>query len=159
MAGYTQKVRERALAVYIASGSVTKAAKSCCAPESTVRRWIKNAERDGGLVAEMRDKKRAEFAENAWDVISVGVEILKREMYTALENADEFSDLVSRIGGCDDISDADRAAAVRALAHAVRPDMREISTALGTLYDKAALSRGEATGKQDFCVRIIEQSE
>ena len=148
--------RERAIALYILYGNIERVAEEMHIAPSTIRGWIKKADAESGAVADLRAKKRAEFADRAWDTISKGVELLEREMSTALEDAEKIDTIIDEISGIsnEDMPYKDRVELIKRLSRIARPDMREITTAIGTMYDKAALARGESTANETFAVNI-----
>ena len=148
--------RERAIALYILYGNIERVAEEMHIAPSTIRGWIKKADAESGAVADLRAKKRAEFADRAWGTIDKGVRLLEREMTTALQGAEQIDEIIRQISamGSDDMAYKDRVELIKRLSRIARPDMREITTAIGTMYDKAALARGESTANETFAVNI-----
>lgn len=153
---YSEADRERAIALYIVCGNIEQVADEMKIAPSTVRGWIKKADEEGGEIAEMRAKKRAEFADRAWNTIEKGVRLLDREMETALDDMDKIDKIIDEISciRSEDMPYKDRVDLIKRLSRMARPDMREITTAIGTMYDKAALARGESTANETFSVNI-----
>ncbi|MEG2378371.1 MAG: helix-turn-helix domain-containing protein, partial [Clostridia bacterium] len=96
---YTDKEREKAIALYASCGNIAWAAETCGIAESTVRDWIKKANADGGEIADIRAQKRREFAESCWGPINAGVELVSREMRIALDKQAELEALLLLV--CD----------------------------------------------------------
>lgn len=153
---HSDEERERAISLYVMYGNIGQVADEMGIAESTIRAWIKKADKETGAVADLRAKKRAEFADRAWDTISKGVELLDREMHTALEDAAKIDKIIDEIAGMsnEDMPYKERVELIKRLSRIARPDMREITTAIGTMYDKAALARGESTANETFSVNI-----
>ena len=153
---HSDEERERAIARYAVCGNIGQVAEEMEIAESTIRRWIKKADGETGEVADLRAKKRAEFAEKAGETIEKGVALLDREMQTALEDAATIDNIIKQLDSIsdDDMKYKERVDLIKRLSRLARPDMREITTAIGTMYDKAALARGESTANETFCVNI-----
>lgn len=107
-------------------------------------------------LVELRNKKKKEFVDSSWNIISKAQELLERRITRALENEDQLDDLVKEIEQLDyqDLNQEQRKALYRKMAAIKIEDIGKLATTLGTLYDKQALANNEATSKVDGVIRI-----
>ena len=107
---------EKVRALLESNVGVNEVARQLNMSKSTVSGLKKKFEADDSFV-QIRTDKKQEFIEKAWEVAGKGIEIIKRRM--------------------EQISSDDEAIA--------STDMREVTTAVGTMIDKARLTAGEST--------------
>lgn len=107
-------------------------------------------------LVELRNKKKKEFVDSSWNIISKAQTLLERRITRALEKEDELDSLVTEIEQLDykDLSQEQRKALHRKMAAIKVEDVGKLATMLGTLYDKQALANNEATSKVDGVIRI-----
>jgi transposase-like protein len=143
---YTDEQKQAAVALYIVNGNLTQTAKETSIPKTTLFQWLQQEETQK-IVEQKRTEKRLEFAEKCWEPINKGVEIINRRMETILNDQSELETLMDFVTEIDDkdIPYKKKINILKKLNHLATPDLREITTAAGTLYDKQALARGEAT--------------
>ena len=105
---------------------------------------------------ELRNKKKKEFVDSSWNIISKAQTLLERRITRALEKEDELDSLVTEIEQLDykDLSQEQRKALHKKMAAIKVEDVGKLATMLGTLYDKQALANNEATSKVDGVIRI-----
>ena len=152
---HTDEIRIKAielLSVY----SVAEVARQLNLPETTVRTWAKGetkaSKADSEQLVELRNKRKQEFVDSAWDIINKAKRLMERRLTRALAQEDEIDELLERAE--EDIEAMDcsqqRKAALRKsvatkVASLKLEDLKELSVTLGTLYDKQALASNEAT--------------
>ena len=107
-------------------------------------------------LVELRNKKKKEFVDSSWNIISKTQTLLERRITRALEKEDELDSLVTEIEQLDykDLSQEQRKALHKKMAAIKVEDVGKLATMLGTLYDKQALANNEATSKVDGVIRI-----
>lgn len=151
---HTDEERESALALYVATGSIPQVAEQTGLPESTVRDWIKKSNQTDNPIAEIRAKRKQEFAEKCWKPITMGVELIERQMETCLDKQGELDKILDMVSDIEDkdIPYKEKQRIINNISKIARPDMRELTTAIGTLYDKQALAKGEKT--QDIGISV-----
>lgn len=144
---YTDEHRETALALYAVNGNIPYVSEQLQIAESTVRDWIRKSNQTENPIAEIRVKKKAEFAEKCWEPITTGVELINRQMETFRDKQGELERILELIEDIseDDIPYKKKLQIIKNVEKLARPDMRELTTAIGTLYDKQALAKGEKT--------------
>ncbi len=145
-ARYTDADKERVFALYAVSGSLTSVNEQTGIPISTIKGWIDKPETNAEVV-KLRNEKKAEFAEKCWKPITTGVELINRQMETFRDKQDELDRILELIEDIseDDIPYKKKLQIIKNVEKLARPDMRELTTAIGTLYDKQALAKGEKT--------------
>lgn len=179
---YNDDIKEKAFALLAVNNNIQEVAKQLDLPYNTVKTWekkfLKEAEeqqkakaeaennqeaedkQDTNLrtenLVELRNKKKKEFVDSSWNIISKAQTLLGRRITRALENEDELDSLVSEIEQLDykDLSQEQRKALHRKIAVIKVEDVGKLVTMLGTLYDKQALANNEATSKVDGVIRI-----
>jgi transposase-like protein len=151
---YTDIEKEQALALYAVNGNITYVSTQTGVPKATLYGWIQQADKSPVPVREARTKKRAEFAEAAWETVQMGVELIQRQMRTALDKQAEVDRLIDAVEDDPDMDYKTRQGIIRNLGKIVRPDMRELTIAVGTLYDKRALSLGDSTANENIKIVI-----
>ena len=130
---YNDDIKERAFALLACNNSVAEVARALNLPYSTVKTWKnnylakseelaqkeENGEHSDELdLAKLRKAKKEELIRNAWRIIGKSQMLIERRIDKAIDNPDDPE--------CE-------------------MGVRELSTVLGTLYDKQALASKEAT--------------
>ena len=134
---YGDEIRERAFALLTCNNSVAEVARALNLPYSTVKTWHKdfliksaelaekekNGETDGRNsneldLVKLRQQEKEKLVRNAWRIIGKSQTLIERRIDKALNNPDNPE--------CE-------------------MGVRELSTVLGTLYDKQALACKDAT--------------
>ena len=179
---YNDDIKEKAFTLLAVNNNVQEVAKQLDLPYNTVKTWekkfLKEAEeqqkakaeaennqeaedkQDTNLrtenLVELRNKKKKEFVDSSWNIISKAQTLLERRITRALEKEDELDSLVTEIEQLDykDLSLEQRKALHKKMAAIKVEDVGKLATMLGTLYDKQALANNEATSKVDGVIRI-----
>ena len=100
----------------------------------------------------LRIQKKEEFADKASRIIDKGLELIDRRLTQALECQDKLDKLIDEIDSTSDeeMSYKDKVSAINLIREAQLQKIKDVTTAVGTLYDKRALARGETTQNIDF---------
>lgn len=153
---YPPETREQAIQMYMINNSYNATAKELGVALSTVKRWVL-MDVPTEQIAEIRNQNRAEFAERAGEIITKALDLVDRRISTALDNEVELNSLIADVYS-GDASD-DTAAGKKKLADKIKDlqlqRLGDITTALGTLYDKRALAVGEATSNEAVKVEFF----
>jgi len=104
--------------------------------------------------------KKEEFAEKATRIIDKATTLLERRIDTALEQQNELDKMLDDVMDLED-KDANykRKKALANKIDALQLNrLSELTTAVGTLYDKRALAKGELTenSKLDVNITVVE---
>lgn len=178
---YNDDLKERAFALLACNNSVAYVAKELDLPYSTVKTWEKKflarseelakqeKEQDDGSpndevaksndeldLAKLRKKKKEEFVENAWGLISKCETLIERRLNRAIGSEDVIDELLDEILQLDhkDLTEPQRKALYSRIAAIKIENVKELAVVLGTLYDKQALANKEATSIVDNNVTI-----
>jgi transposase-like protein len=146
---YSDEVREAAMAELATNNNMTNVAVELGIPKTTLATWKKEAESDENFV-QLRTKKKEEFVRNAWRTIEDALTLGARRVKRALEHEAELDKLIDAIDDDGDIDAKDKIALIQKVHALQLQGIRDISTYIGTIYDKQALAAGEATGRQEL---------
>ena len=80
---FNDDIKEKALAMLATNNNLSEVARNLGINESTLRTW-KNSNNDE--FTKLRTKKKEEFVNRAWEVISLGQKILIRDLKTAIKS-------------------------------------------------------------------------
>lgn len=146
---YDNETKEKALAMLATDNNVAEIAKQIGIPERTLRDWKKEKEDDEEF-AELRRKKKTEFVNKSWEVIEKALLLGKKRVERALNHEEELDNLIDEISADSEIHPLTKQALVSKIKTLQIQTVRDISTFIGTLYDKQALASGEANNKTEL---------
>lgn len=152
---HTDETRIKAielLSVY----SVAEVARQLGIPETTVRTWANGetiaSKNDAEQLVELRNKRKQEFANDAWDIIDLAKKVMKRRLSRALTQESELDELLdTAIGEIENGfgTEKQKSKQIQSVSGKIQAlkleDLKELSVALGTIYDKQALANNENT--------------
>lgn len=134
---YSPEIVEKALALLATTNNICEVAKKMNLPESTVRDWAKQ---NKDKFEKLRTKKKQEFVENAWRIIEKANKLLEKKLDVALKNQGELDELLAKMRGEIDYKKlAEKVKAIKI------DNLSNLTTTIGTLYDKQALCNREET--------------
>lgn len=144
---YDLASKEKALAFMAASNNLEETSRQLNIPVTTLHTWKKEAETKSQEFVELRNKRKQEFIEDAWNLITKSKQLLLKKLTRALESEDALNELLYEFETLNnkDISQEQRRAMYKKFANLKLEDIGKITTVLGTLYDKQALASEEAT--------------
>lgn len=142
---------------YAGNKNVNDLAKSLGMPESTCRKIILDNQEKPEFV-KLCEKKEEEFADKATRIINLGTELLERRLKTAIEKQEELETTLDLIMEADkeDIEYKEKLAMAKRIGRMQLNGLSEITTAVGTLYDKRALAKGESTENKSITITMDE---
>lgn len=145
---YTDEQREQALAMLITM-SFKEVSSSLNIPERTLRDWKENEEKINPEFAELRHEKKKQFVESAWSIIGKANQLLERKIDRALTKEQELDDTLNDLYESTNFQnkrEKERYYRVARKIEALKMEnIGQLSTVIGTLYDKQALINKEAT--------------
>lgn len=152
---YTDLDREKAIQLYGLNGSISKVSRELNIPWSTVKEWISRPE-NCETVVKLREESKIQFAEKASDIIDKGLLLIEKRINTALDHEIALDNLIHEIFTTDkeEISQDEKKALVSKIRSLQLQKLGEISNTLGTLFDKRALARGEATANETVRIEL-----
>lgn len=140
---------------YITTRNYSETARQLNMPESTVRKIIDD-NRGKEEFATLCEQKRDEFVEKADKIIYKATNLLEKRLDTALESQEEIEDMIQEVYSApdDEIKGTQKKAIVSKLSKLQLNALNEITTAIGTMYDKRALAKGEPTSNETLTINI-----
>ena len=140
---------------YASNKNVNDLARGLNMPESTCRKIILN-NKDKSEFKKLCEQKEEEFADRATRIINLGTELLERRLKTAIDKQDELEALIDYVYSCDDseLNHKDKRDIVNQIRKIQLNGLSEVTTAVGTMYDKRALAKGESTQNQTMVVKM-----
>lgn len=154
---HSEAIKEEAYALYSVCGSFAETAKKLGLPETTVRTWIRKKPHDE--LDSMRTQVKKAFVERAGEIIDKGMDLLDRRISTALDFENELAELLSELSTDDEMPAAQKKAIAQKLSALQIQSIRDLTTAIGTLYDKRALAQGESTENTVVEIRLPEGAD
>lgn len=161
---FNDDIKEKALALLATNNNAKFVADKLGLKYTTVKTWEKkfleqantgDVPQDKNLVA-LRKKKKAEFVDNAWEIIEKTQSLLMKRIERALDSEDKIDQLLEEILLLDnkDLSQEQRKALYRKISTIKVEDVGKIATVLGTIYDKQALASNEPTSRVEGNIRL-----
>lgn len=129
-------------------------------PEPTVRKLFNEHKNDKEFI-ELYEQKKEEFVEKADRIINKATMLLERRLDTALENQDELEEMIYDVYNADkeEIKENQKKAIVQKISKMQINSLNEITTALGTMYDKKTIaSNGSLIGTPNVEIKIVDNS-
>jgi hypothetical protein len=141
---YTDEQKEQALAM-LTTMSFKAVSKSLKIPERTLRDWKDTEEKINPEFAELRNEKKKQFVESSWRIIEKANKLIEKKIDIAL-SAEEDIDMIMKKAKSNESLDKDDIVALTKNINKLNiENIGQVSTVIGTLYDKQALINKEAT--------------
>lgn len=154
---YTDKDRITALELLALGHSLSDVSRQLNIPVTTIHNWDKNKtegakeikkELNSEELERIRKEKKEEFVAKANDIIKKGLSLLDKRLTRALEEEESLDELICELvkkNNENELSTAEIKEIANKLKEMKVQRVSEITTAIGTLYDKQALAQGDAT--------------
>ena len=97
---------------------------------------------------------KEKFIKQSWDIIGKAQKLIDKRMNRAIEFENEIDALIDRIAIDDSLTDAEIKSIITKIKKLKLESATELSTVIGTLYDKQALANKEATAIVDGNIGI-----
>lgn len=145
------------MASWMTTGNYAETARMLDRPETTVRDIVTKHKNDPEY-EELRREKMKEFSARASEVIQKGMILLNRRFDRAIASEEELDHLIDEIYETprEEISEKEKQSLVAKIRSLQLQDIKAITTAIGTLYDKKALADGNATSNIGVTVKLPE---
>ena len=145
----------KAVTSYALTNSYNKTAKELGISDKTVKKLVENNPK-------MYEEKKEKFYSKADRIIDKALLLLERRFDTALNNQDELDELIDLILDTPEkdtdnnkvLTHKEKIDVAKKISRLELNNLSEITTALGTLYDKKRLEEGKSTENQTFEVNI-----
>ena len=147
----------KVIASYCTTGSYSETARALKMPTTTVKDIV-DENIDSKEFEKLRNETKQMFTDKATAIIDKGLAILDKRLTTALEKQDALDRLIDEIESTDEeeISYKHKMSAINLIQEAQIQRIKDISTMIGTLYDKRALAQGESTQNLGFTANSDE---
>lgn len=129
----------------------SETARALNMPMTTVEKIVKD-NRDKPEFVKLCEEKRNDFSKKASRIIDKGLELIDRRLSVALDKQEELERLIDEIGGLsdDEMPFKTRVATINVIKEVQIQKIKDVSTMIGTLYDKKALADGKPTGRTEL---------
>ena len=143
------------MALWFTNYNLRETARIMDMPLSTVK-GIVDEHKNADEFAELRTQTEKAFAQKTTEIIEKGLIILNKRLNRAIEHEEDLDDLIEEIWDIDDdeMSYKEKDKIVNKIKTLQLQNIKDITTAIGTLYDKRALSRGEVTQNVGFATNL-----
>ena len=141
---YSDEIKEQALALLV-SKSLQEVSKQLKIPERTLRDWRDNEEKINAEFAQLRKEKKREFATKSWQLIEKANKILEIRLDRELNDEATIEALIKSLKENPEITQEEVIALRKAFQRIRIDSISQLTTMIGTLYDKQALVNKEAT--------------
>lgn len=124
---------------------------------TTVEKIVKD-NKDKPEFVKLCDEKKKDFADKATEIINKGLQLIDRRLSIALDKQDELDKLINEIENCgdDELTYQQKVSAINLIRETQIQKIKDITTAVGTLYDKRALAKGESTNNTKVLIQLPE---
>lgn len=146
-----QETVYKVMASWAVTNSYSETARQLGLPTATVRSIVKAKENDEKFV-KLQDEKKAEFSKQAGEIIDKGLLLLNRRFDRAIEQEGALDILIDEIFNTPktELSQDEKKSLVAKIRNLQLHDIKAITTAVGTLFDKKALADGQPTDRVDI---------
>lgn len=143
------------MASWMITNNFKETAENLGLPLTTVKEIV-DKNRDKPEFVELRNEKMKEFSDRASEIIQKGLTLLDKRFDRAIASEEDLDVLIDEIfaSGKDEISADEKMRLVNKIRALQLQDIRAITTAIGTLYDKKALADGSSTSNLTVEVKL-----
>ena len=108
---------------------------------------------------QLRTQKKIDFIEKSSDIIDKALFLLEKRITTAIEKEEELEMLLDEVSVDSEMSAQQKQSLFSKIKSLELQKLGEITTAIGTLYDKRALAKGENTDSTKITIELPEGFE
>lgn len=143
------------LAAYVTTNNCSEVSRQLGVPVRTVNKIV-NENINKPEYAKLCQEKKEEFSSKASKIIDKQLELLSRRVDTALEHQEELEELIYEVWSADkeEIKEAQKKSIATRISKLQLNSLSEITTSMGTLYDKMRLDKGESTENTNQTINI-----
>lgn len=150
------------LTTYAITDNLRETSRQTGIPPTTVYDIV-NRYKGSKEFEELRAQKREEFSQRASRIVFKGLTLLERRYDKALDNEEEIEELIDVVMNADekedDITYKEKVAIAKKLGRLELNTLSEITTSMGTLFDKMRLANGESTENANQVLEIKMSEE
>lgn len=150
----------KVMTLYSTTNNMNEVSRQLGIPYSTVKDTVDRNKNKPEFV-KLQEQKKEEFSIKASKIIDKQLELLKRRVDTALDNQEEIEEMIIEVWGADkeEIDPQAKKSVVSKLNKLQVNSLSEITTSLGTLYDKMRLDKGESTNNDSITIKMDKSIE
>ena len=153
---YTAEDKEKAYNIFAATENLSETSDKLNVPITTLKGWIDEFKATQPEKFEMlRTEKKEKFIKQADTIIEKASRLIDRRLQTALEREVELDKLMDEVAKNGDMKATERTAIINKIKALEIQRLSDISTTLGTIYDKRALAAGEATENIASVIKVV----
>lgn len=136
------------MASWTVTNNFKETARLLSLPVTTVKSIVDN-NKDKPEFVKLRTEKMDEFSSRASEIIQKGLTLLNRRLDRAIASEEDLDLLIDEIFATDkeELSQEEKNRLVNKIRALQLQDIKAVTTAIGTLFDKKALADGNATEK------------
>ena len=148
------------MTAYFTTGNLREVSRQLDVPLATVKSVV-DRNKDKPEFVQLKTQKKQEFSDKASEIIDKQLELLRRRVDTALENQEELEEMIFEVWNADkeEIDPQAKKGLVSKLSRLQLNSLSEITTSMGTLYDKMRLDKGESTENTQQTIKIAFDKE
>ena len=153
----TPEVVYQIMTSWAVTNNYAETARALNLATSTVKKVVDD-NKDKDEFVRLRDECKMDFAKKATQIIDKGMILLNNRFERALEQEDNLDVLIDAIFDSDktELTQDDKKQLVSKIRALQLQDIKAITTAIGTLFDKRALAQGEATNNTSVSITLPE---
>ncbi len=147
-----QKIQE-VMASYALTNSYNATAKECGVSDKSVKKIINEHSEEFAKVSE---QKKELFSDRANRIINKSLDLIEDRIDIARGNQAELEEIIQMVWNMDkkELNETQKKIIVNKISKMQLNSLSELTTAMGTLYDKMRLATGESTENNKFEVEI-----
>lgn len=106
-------------------------------------------------------QKKEEFVKTATRIINKATNLMEQRIDLATEHENELEEIIDEIWMTDkkEMNETKKKALVAKIAGMQLYSLKELAVAIGTMYDKRALTKGESTSNTDINIKMDKKVE
>lgn len=143
------------MALWFTNYNLRETSRELGIPLSTVKDIV-DKNKNADAFAELRTQTEEAFAQKTTEIIEKGLLLLNKRLSRAIEHEEDLDEFIDEIWDIDEdeMSFKEKDKLVNKIKTLQLQNIKDITTAIGTLYDKRALSRGEMTQNLGFATNF-----
>lgn len=145
------------VASYALTNNYSKTARATGVCANSVKNIIEKQKNENTEEYEkVCEEKKELFSSRANRIINKSLDLIEERIDTAKKNQDELEEIIQMVLEQDkkNLNETQKKAIVNKIAKMQLNSLSELTTAMGTLYDKMRLANGESTENNKFEVNI-----
>ena len=142
------------MSLWAITGNYAETSRKLGLPPATVKHIVEENKGKPEFV-EVCAEKKDEFSRKATEIINKGLTLLDKRFGRAIESEEELDKLVDEIEK-GELSPSEKEKIANKIRTIQLYDIKAITTAIGTLYDKRSLSDGESTYNVSLNIKLPE---